>query len=458
LPLLRSATLPSSQEKTVLRSASSREQQSTCYRLAAWPWSISLRPYGRSGHDLAARPFLLPCLGLASALPAHAGPVVAAVSAVFSAFAASTVGAFLTTTFVGRLLTSIAISALSRLLQKRPEAPKQSGIKTNGTAAGGTNPCSFMLGSYATDGYLSAPPMTTNSPNGGTPNALLTYVIEIGDIAGQQLEALIVNNDYTPIEANDFWAFGRRILGRYTNNAWLRYYDGSQTTADANLVASYGSYPERPCRRPDRPGRRRPDRLDRRRRPGRENQRHQHPEPGWHHRGGRRPGRLGTVRRSHHPRRVRSTPMIINSQSLDSLRVGFRTEFQRGLGMAPPLRQRVAMVVRSTTFENRYGWLNKLSGASLALTTTTPVAIQAAAGAGIKRHMTSFWAINTGASIVDLIILDGATERHRYPLPPNVPVPCEFLTGIVVSTATALNAALSVAGTVRLNAHGYTAP
>jgi len=33
-----------------------------------------------------------------------------------------------------------------------------------------------------------------------------------------------------------------------------------------------------------------------------------------------------------------------------------------------------------------------------------------------------------------------------------------FPTGIVLTAATALNANLSAAGTVRLNAHGYTAP
>ncbi|MCA3509226.1 MAG: hypothetical protein IOC80_00140 [Rhodobacter sp.] len=97
-------------------------------------------------------------------------------------------------------------------------------------------------------------------------------------------------------------------------------------------------------------------------------------------------------------------------------------------------------------------------GASLALTTTTATQIQAAAAAGLKRHMTSLWAINTGAAVVDLIILDGATERHRYPLPVNVPVAVVFPTGIVLTAATALNANLSAAGTVHLNAHGYTAP
>lgn len=54
--------------------------------------------------------------------------------------------------------------------------------------------------------------------------------------------------------------------------------------------------------------------------------------------------------------------MIISQTSLDALRVAFKAEFQRALTMAPPLRDRVAMTVKSSTFENRYGWLKKLSG------------------------------------------------------------------------------------------------
>ncbi len=54
--------------------------------------------------------------------------------------------------------------------------------------------------------------------------------------------------------------------------------------------------------------------------------------------------------------------MIVSAASLDALRTGFSTEFQRGLGMAPALRAKIAMVVKSTTFQNQYGWLNKMSG------------------------------------------------------------------------------------------------
>lgn len=99
------------------------------------------------------------------------------------------------------------------------------------------------------------------------------------------------------------------------------------------------------------------------------------------------------------------------------------------------------------------GW-----NASLALTTTTAAAIQTAAGAGLKRHVTACQAINTGASAVDLIILDGATERWRLTLPVNTPVVIPFPTEIVTTANTALNANLSAAGTVRANFQGYTAP
>jgi hypothetical protein len=97
--------------------------------------------------------------------------------------------------------------------------------------------------------------------------------------------------------------------------------------------------------------------------------------------------------------------------------------------------------------------------ASLALTTTTAQALAAAAGAGLKRHITGAQVINTGAATVELIILDGATERFRLPLPINVPVQLDFAVTHLLATAnTALNANLSATGTVRINAQGYTAP
>lgn len=99
------------------------------------------------------------------------------------------------------------------------------------------------------------------------------------------------------------------------------------------------------------------------------------------------------------------------------------------------------------------GWTSTVS-----LTTTTAAALALAAGTGLKRHITALQAINTGASAVDLIILDGTTERWRLPLPPNVPVAFPFPTELLTTANTALNVNLSAASTVRVNAQGYTAP
>jgi len=98
------------------------------------------------------------------------------------------------------------------------------------------------------------------------------------------------------------------------------------------------------------------------------------------------------------------------------------------------------------------GW-----NASLALTTTTAQALATAAGAGLKRHITGLQAVNTGTA-VDLIILDAAVERWRMTLPQNVPVSIVFPTELITTANAALNANLSAAGTVRVNAQGYTAP
>lgn len=98
------------------------------------------------------------------------------------------------------------------------------------------------------------------------------------------------------------------------------------------------------------------------------------------------------------------------------------------------------------------GW-----NANLSLTTTTAQALAAAGGAGLKRHITALQAVNTGTA-VDLIILDGATERWRLTLPQNVPVSITFPTELITTANTALNANLSAVGTVRVCAQGYTAP
>ena len=93
-----------------------------------------------------------------------------------------------------------------------------------------------------------------------------------------------------------------------------------------------------------------------------------------------------------------------------------------------------------------------------ALTATTDVVVQAAAGAGLKRHVTLMQATNTGAAAVDVLLRDGTTTRLQITVPAGQAIVLPIPTGMVTTANTALNVALSAVGTVRVNILGYTAP
>lgn len=93
-----------------------------------------------------------------------------------------------------------------------------------------------------------------------------------------------------------------------------------------------------------------------------------------------------------------------------------------------------------------------------ALTTTSDVAAQTAAGAGLKRHVTWMQATNTGASAVDVLLRDATTTRLQITVPAGQSVEFALPTGIPLTANAALNVALSATGTVRVNLLGYTAP
>lgn len=168
--------------------------------------------------------------------------VVTAITSLFTAFSATAIGSFLTTTFVGRLLVSVALSALSQALKKKPPTP---GIRGESTTAGGDNPQGFILGTYATGGTMMAP-MLTHGTSGGTPNAFLTYVIALGDIPGQQLTGLIVNDETVPLTGAVHPDYGTGVSGPFAGYLWVKYHDGSQVSADPMLLAKYGSHPSYP--------------------------------------------------------------------------------------------------------------------------------------------------------------------------------------------------------------------
>lgn len=158
-----------------------------------------------------------------------------------AAFAATTLGHFLTQTLLGRLLGAVALSALQAALMK----PATPGITTETIRSGGVNPSSFLLGRYATEGDEVCPPMTHGKAD-KTPNAYLTYVISLGDIAGQTLSRVIIDGEYTTFSGTAHADYGTPATGRLAGYAWIKYYDGTQVVADPMLLAKYAGYPERP--------------------------------------------------------------------------------------------------------------------------------------------------------------------------------------------------------------------
>ena len=168
--------------------------------------------------------------------------LVTGITAVLTAFKATAIGTWLTGTFTGRLLASVALSALQAALVPKPS---DAGFSGQYTATGGTNPCSFIVGFAATAGQEICPPMT-HGKAGKTPNAYLTYVIKLGDIPGQSLQGMQIDGAPVTLGATAHPDYGLPVTGRYNGYAWFKYYNGTQTVADPMLLAKYGSYPERP--------------------------------------------------------------------------------------------------------------------------------------------------------------------------------------------------------------------
>jgi phage major head subunit gpT-like protein len=52
--------------------------------------------------------------------------------------------------------------------------------------------------------------------------------------------------------------------------------------------------------------------------------------------------------------------MLVNAANLNDLRVGYKTNFQKGLGQATSDYLQIATVVPASTKEQKYGWLGKL--------------------------------------------------------------------------------------------------
>lgn len=175
-----------------------------------------------------------------AATPAHAGFVVAAISAVTSWLTAA-IGSEVIAGWLVKTALSVGLSKLARALARQPRTP---GLTTEVTTTGGTTPQKFILGRYATGGQLIAPPMSYGSA-GKTPRAYLVYAIALSVSPGATLSRVICNDSYLTFGSTET-AWGRGVTGDLTGKCWIDYRDGSQTVAHPDLLAAFAADPDRP--------------------------------------------------------------------------------------------------------------------------------------------------------------------------------------------------------------------
>jgi hypothetical protein len=161
-----------------------------------------------------------------------------------------------------QLGVALATTALSVALSSQAANDNRSGgVRTQSITAGDQMPQSFILGRYMTAGNLAAPEMS-HGISGDT--RYLTRVVDLGDIRYDALESLIINGEACTIatgspptltmsDGDGTTAAIDSVYGptmsapqQYTGFVWCKFKDGSTTAVDGDLLATYGSYPERP--------------------------------------------------------------------------------------------------------------------------------------------------------------------------------------------------------------------
>lgn len=141
---------------------------------------------------------------------------------------------------------SVALNYAAKALagnKEQPAAAAADHFSAQGTLqAGGDIPRSFNLGYSMTAGSLVY--ANTWGNDGETPNAYFTQVISLEDLPGSRLLDVWVNGEHCDVDVGTPTEMGFPIL-QYRkggkDHVWVKYYDGTQTAADAFLLTKVAS-------------------------------------------------------------------------------------------------------------------------------------------------------------------------------------------------------------------------
>lgn len=175
---------------------------------------------------------------LAAVEPAQAAPIVGIVSAI--ATGASALSA------IGSAILGIAINFGVSLLQKalQPDQ-KPAGVKLD-VEIGDDIPVSTTIGTYATAGKRKY----INTYDGNSKNSHLVLIYELGNLPSGGLAGLWIDDKKVTLDetvTTDERGFPVKEFRRDDKNyAWVRFYDGTQTAADAFLISKFKDDEDRP--------------------------------------------------------------------------------------------------------------------------------------------------------------------------------------------------------------------
>lgn len=151
--------------------------------------------------------------------------LIGGVASAVSGFIGS-IGAIVLKTVVG-----LGVSLLAQSLSGKTKDPT---FSINGTLQGGGDvPRSFIMGRIATAGSLVF--VNTWGQDGDTPNAYLTQVIALSDLPVRGLAEVWVNGELVTLGGLTDRGYA---INEYPDSLWVKFYDGTQTTADSFLFTS----------------------------------------------------------------------------------------------------------------------------------------------------------------------------------------------------------------------------
>lgn len=157
--------------------------------------------------------------------------IAAAISGAFAAISTFIGGLGVVGSFILKTAVGVGLSLLAKSIAGQPKDPT---FSINGTLQGGGDvPRSFIMGRTATAGSLVF--VNTWGQDGDTPNAYLTQVIALSDLPVRGLAEVWVNGELVTLGGLTDRGYA---VNEYPDSLWVKFYDGTQTTADSFLFTS----------------------------------------------------------------------------------------------------------------------------------------------------------------------------------------------------------------------------